>query len=403
MIAAYYHAPTVLEGSDRMRGPDEQTSHMFSYLVARAARAPGPSAAGDPADDGRGAGGAVAALRPDVLGHRPAVDSARAAAAGAAAAVALHDAQRAAADGGDRLQHPVSLVRRAGHGRGDLVADDLQQEPRPPACRATSPRRSSTRWSRRRGRPACCRTSISRSTARCWRRGRASRASGRKARRPTEPPDDPGNPTVNFHGESRRNDTHQSTTDPDARLARKGAGEGSQAVVRGTRAARQSPRPGRERLRDGRHGDGRTRRRPAVAGHAPRAATVGGDKGFDVASFVAGVRALGVTPHVAQKVKGSAIDARTTRHAGYAISQRKRKLIEQVFGWMKTVGGLRKLRHRGGERGRLDRDLHRRGLQPDPPAHAHGRGVVCRSTLAGRCGRPRTIPTTRARAARTHA
>ena len=76
--------------------------------------------------------------------------------------------------------------------------------------------------------------------------------------------------------------------------------------------------------------------------------TVGGDKGFDVPSFVAGVRALGVTPHVAQKVKGSAIDGRTTRHAGYAISQRKRKLIEQVFGWMKTVGGLRKLRHRGG-------------------------------------------------------
>ena len=77
--------------------------------------------------------------------------------------------------------------------------------------------------------------------------------------------------------------------------------------------------------------------------------TVGGDKGFDVPSFVAGVRALAITPHVAQKVKGSAIDGRTTRHAGYAISQQKRKLIEQVFGWMKTVGGLRKLRHRGGE------------------------------------------------------
>ena len=68
-----------------------------------------------------------------------------------------------------------------------------------------------------------------------------------------------------------------------------------------------------------------------------------------MASFVAGVRALGVTPHVAQKVTGSAIDERTTRHPGYAISQQKRKLIEQVFGWLKTVGGLRKLRHRGGE------------------------------------------------------
>jgi IS5 family transposase len=79
------------------------------------------------------------------------------------------------------------------------------------------------------------------------------------------------------------------------------------------------------------------------------AVTVGGDKGFDVPSFVAGVRARGVTPHVAQKVTGSAIDGRTTRHEGYAISQRKRKLIEQVFGWMKTIGGLRRLRHRGGE------------------------------------------------------
>jgi hypothetical protein len=82
---------------------------------------------------------------------------------------------------------------------------------------------------------------------------------------------------------------------------------------------------------------------------ARAAVTVGGDKGFDVPSFVAGVRARGVTPHVAQKVTGSAIDGRTTRHEGYAISQRKRKLIEQVFGWMKTIGGLRRVRHRGGE------------------------------------------------------
>ena len=75
--------------------------------------------------------------------------------------------------------------------------------------------------------------------------------------------------------------------------------------------------------------------------------TVGADKGYDVASFVAAVRARAVTPHVAQKVRWSAIDGRTTRHAGDHVSQRKRKLVEQVFGWMKTVGGLRKLRHRG--------------------------------------------------------
>jgi transposase len=166
---------------------------------------------------------------------------------------------------------------------------------------------------------------------------------------PTAPPDDPGNPTVNFHGESRRNDTHQSTTDPDAQLARKGAGREAKLSYAG------------HVLLDNRHGlvanvcvtaaTGTAEREAALlllaeAGHA---VTVAGDKGFDVASFVAEVRALGVTPHVAQKVKGSAIDGRTTRHEGYTTSQRKRKLIEQVFGWMKTIGGLRKLRHRGGD------------------------------------------------------
>ena len=87
-----------------------------------------------------------------------------------------------------------------------------------------------------------------------------------------------------------------------------------------------------------------------AARRAAGAVTVGGDKGFDVGSFVAEVRALGVTPHVAQKAKYTAIDGRTTRHAGYAISQQKRKLVEQVFGWMKTIGGLRKLRHCGRDR-----------------------------------------------------
>ena len=171
----------------------------------------------------------------------------------------------------------------------------------------------------------------------------------RKNEGPQAPPDDPGNPTVNFHGESRRNDTHQSTTDPEARLARKGQGKEAKLSYAG------------HVLLDNRHGlvanvcvtaaTGTAEREAALrllAAAAP-AATVGGDKGFDVPSFVAGVRALGITPHVAQKVTGSAIDARTTRHAGYAISQQKRKLIEQVFGWLKTVGGLRKLRHRGGE------------------------------------------------------
>ena len=165
---------------------------------------------------------------------------------------------------------------------------------------------------------------------------------------PPPPPDDPGNPTVNFHGESRKNDTHQSTTDPDAQLARKGPGKEAKLAYAG------------HVLLDNRYGlvanvcataaTGTAKREAALLllGAVRHGGTVGGDKGYDVPSFVAGVRALGMTPHIASKVKGSALDGRTSRHAGYAISQQKRKLIEQVFGWMKTVGGLRKLRHRGG-------------------------------------------------------
>ena len=163
------------------------------------------------------------------------------------------------------------------------------------------------------------------------------------------PPDDPGNPTVNFHGDARRNDTHQSTTDPDAMLARKGAGREAKLSYAG------------HVLLDNRHGlvanvcvtaaTGTAEREAALLllSTTPDAATVGGDKNFDVPSFVAAVRARGITPHVAQKLARSAIDGRTTRHSTYAISQQRRKLVEQVFGWMKTVGGLRKLRHRGGE------------------------------------------------------
>ena len=170
----------------------------------------------------------------------------------------------------------------------------------------------------------------------------------RRGERPTEPPDDPGNPTVNFHGERRSNATHASTTDPDAQLARKSYGE--KAVLAYLAHA----------LIDNRHGLVVNTCATAATGTAEREAalimleshagggTVGADKNYDVASFVRAVRAQGLTPHVARKVRFTAIDDRTTRHAGYQISQRKRKLVEQVFGWMKTVGLLRKLRHRGG-------------------------------------------------------
>jgi transposase len=164
-------------------------------------------------------------------------------------------------------------------------------------------------------------------------------------------PDDPGNPTVNFHGERRSNATHESTTDPDARLYRKGPGKEAELAYLG------------HVLLDNREGlvanvcvtpaTGTAEREAGlllVEVTAPPGSTVGADKAYDVASFVTGMRELNVTPHVAQKARGSAIDGRTTRHAGYEVSQRKRKLVEQVFGWMKTVGGLRQLRHRGGER-----------------------------------------------------
>ncbi len=169
------------------------------------------------------------------------------------------------------------------------------------------------------------------------------------------PPDDPKNPTVNFRGETRRNDTHQSTTDPDARLYKKAGGQAAKLAYLG------------HLLTENRHGfiidtavttaTGTAERDAALVmlGELPltgRRVTVGGDKNYDVRAWVAAVRLMRVTPHVAQYARtsrhGTAIDGRTTRHAAYAVSQRKRKLVEQAFGWMKTVGLLRRLRHRGG-------------------------------------------------------
>ena len=168
---------------------------------------------------------------------------------------------------------------------------------------------------------------------------------------PGEPPDDPGNPTVNFHGESRRNDTHESTTDPEAMLHRKG--KGKEATLAYLGHVLLDNRQGLVANVCATHATGTAEREAAavvLAASAPPGSTVGADKGYDVASFVATVRGLAVPPHVAQKARWSATDGRTTRHAGYHVSQRKRKLVEQVCGWLKTVGGLRKLRHRGIER-----------------------------------------------------
>jgi transposase len=171
---------------------------------------------------------------------------------------------------------------------------------------------------------------------------------------PAPPPDDPGNPTVNFHGERRSNATHASTTDPQARLARKGDTHEAKLYYTG------------HVLMENRHGlavggcvlpaSGFAERAAALAllgalTRGPRI-TLAADKGYDIREFVAAIRLLGVTPHVAQNTsrRASAIDGRTTRHAGYAVSQRRRKRVEEIFGWLKTIGLMRKTRHRGTRR-----------------------------------------------------
>lgn len=159
---------------------------------------------------------------------------------------------------------------------------------------------------------------------------------------------DPGNPTMNFHGEKRSNETHASTTDPDSRLARKSDGQEAKLSF------------GAHVLMENRHGLVVNTRTTLATGTSEREAsiqmveeipgqsqvTLGGDKNYDTKDHVQQLRERNVTPHVAQK-KNSAIDGRTTRHAGYAVSQQKRKRIEEIFGWLKTVGMLRKTRHRG--------------------------------------------------------
>ncbi len=171
--------------------------------------------------------------------------------------------------------------------------------------------------------------------------------------RDEEPPSEAGsNPTVNFHGQRRTNTTHQSTTDPDARLYKKARGREARLGYLGH--VLMEHRSGLIVKTAVTPADGHGERDAALVmleGVPGRQRiTVAADKGYDTRDFVAGLRAMQVTPHLAQHTTGrrSAIDARTTRHPGYAISQRTRTLVEQGFGWMKTIGGLRKLRHRGG-------------------------------------------------------
>jgi hypothetical protein len=166
------------------------------------------------------------------------------------------------------------------------------------------------------------------------------------------PLDDPGNPSVDFHGETRSNDTHESTTDPDALLARKGSGKEAKLSYNGNLLIEN--RNGLIVTTEVFQANGTAERDAALVMleqiPGENRVTVGADKAYDTKDFVAECRNMKVTPHVAQNTKrsgGSAIDERTTRHAGYAISQRKRKRIEESFGWLKTIALMRKVRHRG--------------------------------------------------------
>ena len=184
-----------------------------------------------------------------------------------------------------------------------------------------------------------------------------------KSYRPRDEQDPPAggggdgrNAEVDFRGQRRRRETHASTTDPEAQLFKKG-GQAAKLCYLG------------HVLTDNRHGLVVDAELTLASGHAERAAalamldrrrrggwtTLGADRGYDTRDFVAGLRERGVTPHLAQNDRNrrSAIDGRTTRHPGYAVSQRRRKRVEEVFGWGKTVGGLRKLRYLGRARNEL--------------------------------------------------
>jgi len=166
-----------------------------------------------------------------------------------------------------------------------------------------------------------------------------------------EPPAPGRNGERNFHDEKRSNDTHASTTDPQAKLYKKGKGKESKLCFMGH--ALMENRHGLVVQAEATEADGHAERKAAlemIDRQAPGTSdqlTLGADKAYDAREFVADLRQKCVTPHVAQKVRSSAIDGRTTRHAGYGVSQRKRKLVEEAFGWAKTIAGCAKVKVRG--------------------------------------------------------
>jgi IS5 family transposase len=183
----------------------------------------------------------------------------------------------------------------------------------------------------------------------------------RKEEKPGDqpPPDDPGNPSVDFHGEKRSNETHASKTDPESRLARKGRGK--EAKLSYSQHALMENRNGLLVELQIAPATGTAERDIAIAmvdEYLPgtKRITLAGDKGYDTRGFIGNCHNRNITPHVARNEgphRSSAIDGRTTRHPGYSVSQVIRKRIEEIFGWTKTVANFRKTRFRGLERTQL--------------------------------------------------
>ncbi len=184
--------------------------------------------------------------------------------------------------------------------------------------------------------------------------------SSMKSVKPIEPAKGPGdepprsggrNAEADFHGTTRSNTTHASTTDPEAKLYRKSAGTEARLAFLGH--ALMENRCGLVVDACLTQANGHAERLAALAmiekrADRPRAVTLGADKGYDTSDFVNELRSMNVRPHVARRLRGSAIG--TTRHPGYGTSQRIRKRIEEAFGWMKTIGGMRRPMRRGTER-----------------------------------------------------
>src|SRR3989442_546328 len=326
----------------------QQAGSDVQLCIAGEARADRSSVAADPGDGGRHSERDVAAICEAVCGCGASVDCSGAAVAGAAPADFLFGEERTAADGTAAVQLAVSLVCGDGDGRGGVEPRGVQQESGAAA----------ERGDRRGVFPAGARTGAAVFVGRAFYGGRdADRSVGEPEEfsRKDDPGDRPGaSGEVDFHGEKRGNETHQSTTDPEARLYKKSKGSEAKLSYLG------------HVLIENRHGllvqtmltqaNGRAERDAGLllAEKIPgvKQVTLGGDKNYDTEEFVRELRGMHITPHVAQNDtnRTSAIDRRTTRHIGYELSQQKRKRVEQSFGWMKVIGMLKKVKLRGLEK-----------------------------------------------------